>query len=77
VLFAQGASPFEIRSATGVNRHVVFRQMQRLRRRPAPERVRSACGSRWVEREEISRGPGGWLFVAVDRGGVGFALRRV
>ena len=41
VLFAQGASPFEIRRATGVNRHVVFRQMQRLRRPSSPERVRS------------------------------------
>ena len=68
VLFAQGASPFDIRLATGVNRHVVFRQMRRLARPPAPERVRSPLRFSLTEREEISRWPGGWVFVAVDRG---------
>ena len=53
VLFGQGASPFEIRLATGVNRHVVFRQMQRLRRPCSPVRVRSPLRFSLTEREEI------------------------
>jgi hypothetical protein len=59
VLFAQGASPFDIRLATGVNRHVVFRQMQRLRRPASSERVRSPLRFSLTEREEISRGLAG------------------
>jgi IS30 family transposase len=59
VLFAQGASPFDIRVATGVNRHVVFRQMRRLARPPSPERVRSPLRFSFSEREEISRGLAG------------------
>ena len=45
VLVAQGASPFDIRLATGVNRHDVFRPMRWLARSPSPERVRSRIRS--------------------------------
>ena len=71
VLFAQGASPFDIRLATGVNRHVVFRQMQRLRRPASSERVRSPLRFSLTEARGDLAWPGRWLFVAVDRGGVG------
>src|SRR6266568_3833060 len=67
VLFAQGASPFDIRLATGVNRHVVFRQMQRLRRPSSPERVRSPLRFSLTEREEISRGLAGTSSVYGNR----------
>jgi IS30 family transposase len=73
VLFAQGASPFDIRLATGVNRHVVFRQMRRLRRPPSPERVRSPLRFSLTEREEISRGLAGGCSLRSIASGLGRA----
>jgi len=73
VLFAQGASPFDIRLATGVNRHVVFRQMRRLRRPPSSERVRSALRFSLTEREEISRGLAGGCSLRSIAAGLGRA----
>jgi IS30 family transposase len=55
-LWAQGAPPWMIRQAAGVNRHAVLREIRRLQR-PAPrERVRSPLRLSLTEREEISRG---------------------
>ena len=73
VLFAQGASPFDIRLATGVNRHVVFRQMRRLRRPPLSERVRSPLRFSLTEREEISRGLAGGCSLRSIAAGLGRA----
>jgi IS30 family transposase len=73
VLFAQGASPFDIRLATGVNRHVVFRQMQRLRRPASSERVRSPLRFSLTEREEISRGLAGGCSLRSIAAGLGRA----
>ncbi len=73
VLFARGASPFDIRLATGVNRHVVFRQMRRLRRPPLSERVRSPLRFSLPEREETSRGLAGGCSLRSIASGLGRA----
>ena len=73
VLFARGASPFDIRMATGVNRHVVHRQMRLLARPPKPVPARSALRFSLVEREEISRGLAAGVSLRAIAAGLGRA----
>jgi IS30 family transposase len=55
-LWAAGAPPWKMTEESGVSRHAVLRQVRRLRRPLAAERVRSPLRLSLVEREEISRG---------------------